>query len=65
MNKPPMKFLSLSVAVIATFTAVIAHDKHEHDTQMPLDYVKYPYQAVYYPGDNEGSSDFKAVTRRA
>jgi len=31
-----------------------AHSGHnDHVDQMPLDYVKYPYQAVY-PGDNEG-----------
>lgn len=30
-----------------------AHDD-DHNDQMPLEYVKYPYQAVY-PGDNEGT----------
>ena len=28
----------------------VGHDKD----QMPLDYVRYPYQATYYPGDNSG-----------
>jgi len=39
--------------VLFTFltTSVVAHD---HSDQMPLDYVKYPYQAVY-PGVNEGN----------
>ncbi|KAI0326907.1 agmatinase [Cubamyces sp. BRFM 1775] len=44
--------------------AVVAHDDHEHDMQMPLDYVKYPYQAVYYPGDNDvtANSIFSGIT---
>jgi agmatinase len=33
---------------------VFAHGSHDHADQMPLDYVKYPYQAIY-PGDNEGT----------
>ena len=45
----PVRLL-LSVVIIS----VHAHDEHEHDMQMPLDYVKFPYQAAYYPGDNEG-----------
>jgi len=36
-------FTSLSTSVVA----------HDHSSQIPLDYVKYPYQAVY-PGSNEG-----------
>ena len=39
---------ALSVRVVS------AHDGHDHDMQMPLDYVRFPYQAVY-PGDNDGS----------
>ena len=39
----------ICAALVAT---VLTHDHNDHD-QMPLDYVKYPYQAVY-PGDNEG-----------
>jgi len=36
-------FASLSSSVVT----------HDHSGQIPLDYVKYPYQAVY-PGINEG-----------
>lgn len=43
----------LRTVVFAILAALVcaAHD-HHHD-QMPLDYVKYPYQAIY-PGDGEG-----------
>ncbi|TFK51189.1 agmatinase [Heliocybe sulcata] len=36
---------------------------HDHAPQMPLDYVKYPYQAVY-PGDNDVTADsiFSGIT---
>lgn len=42
-------------ALVSLVACVIAHDDHDHDhdTQMPLDYVRFPYQAAY-PGDNEG-----------
>lgn len=40
-------------ALVSLAACVIAHDDHEYDTQMPLDYVRFPYQAVY-PGDDEG-----------
>ncbi len=42
-------FISLSTSVVA----------HDHSNQMPLDYVKYPYQAVY-PGVNEGNVPWQA-----
>ena len=44
--------LSVLVATALAHVA-IAHDGHQHGEQMPLGYVKYPYQAMY-PGDNEG-----------
>ncbi|TFK90744.1 agmatinase [Polyporus arcularius HHB13444] len=48
---------SLVVAVVIAATAAVhAHGEHDHDMQMPLDYVKFPYQAVY-PGDNEVTAD--------
>ncbi|OAX37236.1 agmatinase [Rhizopogon vinicolor AM-OR11-026] len=39
-----------------------AHDGH-HEEQIPMNYVKYPYQAVY-PGDNEVTADsiFSGIT---
>lgn len=43
----------LLALVLAAITLVSAHDDHDHGLQMPLDYVKFPYQAVY-PGDDEG-----------
>lgn len=48
---PIMQFtIAIVCAVLITGATVLAHD---HAEQMPLDYVKYPYQAVY-PGINEG-----------
>lgn len=38
---------ALALAVVS-----FAHDGH-HEEQIPMNYVKYPYQAMY-PGDNEG-----------
>jgi hypothetical protein len=48
-----MQFMNAVVYTVLVATA-FAHSGHnDHADQMPLDYVKYPYQAVY-PGDNEG-----------
>ena len=57
-----MQFTFVIVCAILAVTAS-AHDSHEHVDQMPMNYVKYPYQAVY-PGDNEGiaSATFLSVT---
>ena len=46
-----MKRFILFALFTSLSTSVVAHD---HSNQMPLDYVKYPYQAVY-PGINEGN----------
>ncbi|KAH9890096.1 agmatinase [Cubamyces lactineus] len=57
--------LTIALAVLGSLVAaVVAHDDHEHDMQMPLDYVKYPYQAIYYPGDNDVTADsiFSGIT---
>lgn len=45
---------ALVVFVASAVASVHAHEDHDHDMQMPLDYVKFPYQAAYYPGDNDG-----------
>ncbi|KZT60988.1 agmatinase [Calocera cornea HHB12733] len=55
--------LALSVLVAR---ALAAHHDHHHDEledQMPLGYVKFPYQATY-PGDNEVTADsiFSGIT---
>lgn len=47
-------FASFSYLLLLAVVTV-AHEHHDHSMQMPLDYVRFPYQAVY-PGDNEGSS---------
>lgn len=53
-----MKLSISSTVFLALTVGVVAHGDHDHDhdhnlLQMPLDYVKYPFQAVY-PGDDEG-----------
>lgn len=49
-----MKSPFLYIAFVSSVIFVAAHEGHESN-QMPLGYVKYPYQAVY-PGDNTGGS---------
>ncbi|KAH7890926.1 agmatinase [Phlebopus sp. FC_14] len=51
--------VALALALIGS-----AHDDHDHADQMPLGYVKYPYQAAYYPGDNDVTADsiFSGIT---
>jgi hypothetical protein len=46
-----MKFLLSIIYFIFLLASATGHDHNE--PQMPLDYVKFPYQAVY-PGDGEG-----------
>lgn len=47
------KFTLLGLLVISRGMSCVGHDDHDKD-QMPLDYVRYPYQATYYPGDDSG-----------
>ena len=39
------------VPLFAVIAKSVAHEGH-HPDQIPLDYVKYPYQATYYPHDD-------------
>ncbi|KAI9510160.1 agmatinase [Russula earlei] len=57
-NLTPRLLLALS---LGTFR-VLGHDGHD-ETQMPLDYVRFPYQAMY-PGDNSVTADsiFSGIT---
>ena len=49
-----MQLLAVYLSLLAVPVALVAaHDGHDA-LQMPLGYVKYPYQAVY-PGDDTGS----------
>lgn len=54
-----MQFSTAIVCAVLVATAFA----HDHAGQMPLDYVKYPYQAAY-PGDNEVTADsiFSGIT---
>lgn len=44
----------LPLLLLSLGTSCVGHDGHDKD-QMPLDYVRYPYQAAY-PGDDSGQS---------
>ncbi len=48
------KYKLLPLLLLSLGTSSLGHDDHEKD-QMPLDYVRFPYQATY-PGDNSGQS---------
>ena len=39
------------------FVVCVASGDHQHSGQLPLGYVKYPYQAIY-PGDGEGNTQY-------
>lgn len=41
------------VSLTVLFLSAVAHDHHV-ENQIPLDYVKFPYQAVYQGGGGEG-----------
>ena len=49
------KSMLLPLLVLSLGTSCVGHGEHDKDDQMPLDYVKYPYQAMY-PGDDSGQS---------
>ena len=49
-----MARLSLLIPTLLAITLCAGHDGHDHD-QIPMDYVRFPYQAKLYPGDNDGA----------
>ncbi|KAI8978866.1 agmatinase [Trametes punicea] len=59
-----MQLTTAFTLLASSIGAALALHSHDHDLQMPLDYVKYPYQAVYYPGNNEVTADsvFSGIT---
>lgn len=52
-NAHNMKNFAVITCTVFAASSALAHDGHDHLDQMPLDYVKYPYQAVA-PGFTEG-----------
>ncbi|KAI0051507.1 agmatinase [Auriscalpium vulgare] len=59
-----MQFKIFTAAVFASTLVAVSFGHDDHDElQMPLDYVRYPYQATY-PGDNEVTADsiFSGIT---
>ncbi|KIL64937.1 hypothetical protein M378DRAFT_178533 [Amanita muscaria Koide BX008] len=55
---------SLFALVLALAVIVNGDHNHDHADQMPLDYVKYPFQAAYYRGGEEVTADsvFSGIT---
>jgi agmatinase len=47
-----LKFTLLCLFVLSFGMACAGHDDHDED-QIPMGYVRFPYQATY-PGDNSG-----------
>lgn len=54
---------SLAALVTLALALVVSAHEHDHEDQIPFNYVKYPYQATY-PGDNEVTADsiFAGIT---
>ena len=52
-----MKVIGQYLLLLVVGVLVSAHEHDDLDLQMPLGYVKYPYQAAY-PGDNTGKSAY-------
>ena len=48
-----MKVIGQYLGLLTAAALVSTHEYDDIDLQMPLDYVKYPYQAMY-PGDDTG-----------
>ncbi|KAG2042772.1 agmatinase [Suillus americanus] len=57
-----MKLQTVTLFALVFAAVGLAHD-HHHEDQIPLNYVKYPYQAMY-PGDDEVTADsiFSGIT---
>ena len=55
-----MNMISLLFASCFIVSAIADNCRQHHDMQMPLGYVKYPYQAQY-PGDGEGIAHFTSI----
>jgi agmatinase len=53
----------LPLLVLSLGTSCVGHYGHDKD-QMPLDYVRFPYEAAY-PGDDSGQSVLSSVLGRA
>ena len=51
----------LLLLVLSLGTYCVGHGGHDED-QMPMDYVRFPYQATY-PGDDSGQSVLSSRAR--
>lgn len=59
------KLTLLGLLVMSRGMSCVGHDDHDHEDQMPLDYVRYPYQAAYYPGDDSGPCFLSLLSLRS
>ncbi|KAJ6561190.1 agmatinase [Mycena vulgaris] len=57
-------FLSVLFPLIVLATSVSAHDHYGHEDQMPLDYVRFPYEPIYRNIEGEVTADaiFSGIT---
>ncbi|KAJ7027902.1 agmatinase [Mycena alexandri] len=56
--------LSAFFSFVLLSVSVSAHDHHEHEDQMPLDYVRFPYEPIYRGSNGEVTADaiFSGIT---
>ncbi|KAI0314699.1 agmatinase [Amylostereum chailletii] len=55
----------IRLVLLASLPLALSHDGHfDDEEQMPLDYVRFPYQASMIPGDNDVTADsvFSGIT---
>ncbi|KAJ7173577.1 agmatinase [Mycena filopes] len=56
--------LSALFSLVLLAISVSAHDHHEHEDQMPLDYVRFPFEPIYRGSNGEVTADaiFSGIT---
>ncbi|KAJ7708711.1 agmatinase [Mycena rosella] len=57
--------LALSVLFpLVVLASVSAHDHHDHEDQIPLDYVRFPFEPIYRTSEGEVTADaiFSGIT---
>jgi hypothetical protein len=56
--------LSALCSLVLLAASVSAHDHHEHEDQVPFDYVRFPYEPIYRGMNGEVTADaiFSGIT---
>ncbi|KAJ7777308.1 agmatinase [Mycena metata] len=68
MENPQFSAMQLTLAAFFSFVllsvSISAHDHHGHEDQMPLDYVRFPYEPIYRGSNGEVTADaiFSGIT---